>query len=565
MLRLTADDSLLTAFDELTVTVNPVAANQVPTVAAGPDQTITLPNAATLDGTVTDDGLPNPPGFVTTTWSQISGPGTVTFADATAVDTTASFPVDGTYVLRLTADDSLLTAFDELTVTVNPIAANQVPTVAAGPDQSITLPNAATLDGTVSDDGLPNPPGVVTTTWSQISGPGTVTFADATAVDTTASFPVDGTYVLRLTADDGLLTAFDELTVTVNPIAANQVPTVAAGPDQSITLPNAATLDGTVSDDGLPNPPGVVTTTWSQISGPGTVTFADATAVDTTASFPVDGTYVLRLTADDGLLTAFDELTVTVNPIAANQVPTVAAGPDQSITLPNAATLDGTVSDDGLPNPPGVVTTTWSQISGPGTVTFADATAVDTTASFPVDGTYVLRLTADDGLLTAFDELTVTVNPIAANQVPTVAAGPDQSITLPNAATLDGTVSDDGLPNPPGVVTTTWSQISGPGTVTFGDATAVDTTASFSVDGTYVLRLTADDGLLTAFDELTVTVNMQGSPNTSKSGSQPVPMMRKREAPVASIHTVVIWNWCTKVAIRQSACALTASPSLKAR
>ena len=64
------------------------------------------------------------------------------------------------------------------------------------------------------------------------------------------------------------------------------------------------------------------------------------------------------------------------------------------------------------------------------------------------------------------------------------------------------------------MVTTTWSQISGPGTVTFADATAVDTTASFPVDGTYVLRLTADDSLLTAFDELTVTVNIQGSPNT---------------------------------------------------
>ena len=75
----------------------------------------------------------------------------------------------------------------------------------------------------------------------------------------------------------------------------------------------------------------------------------------------------------------------------------MAAGPDQTITLPNAVTLDGTVSDDGLPTPPGVVTTTWSQVSGPGTVTFADAAAVDTTASFPVDGTYVLRLTADDG------------------------------------------------------------------------------------------------------------------------------------------------------------------------
>ena len=65
------------------------------------DQTITLPSDATLDGTVTDDGLPNPPGALTTSWSQVSGPGTVTFADASAVDTTASFSAAGAYVLEL--------------------------------------------------------------------------------------------------------------------------------------------------------------------------------------------------------------------------------------------------------------------------------------------------------------------------------------------------------------------------------------------------------------------------------------------------------------------------------
>ena len=66
---------------------------------------------------------------------------------------------------------------------------------------------------------------------------------------------------------------------------------------------------------------------------------------------------------------------------------------------------------------------------------------------------------------------------------PSVNAGPDQTITLPGSANLDGTVSDDGLPNPPGAVTTTWSKVSGPGTVTFGNANAVDTTASFSAGG----------------------------------------------------------------------------------
>jgi uncharacterized protein YjiK len=92
------------------------------------------------------------------------------------------------------------------------------------------------------------------------------------------------------------------------------------------------------------------------------------------------------------------------------------------------------------------------------------------------------------------------------NQAPVVSAGYDQTVTLPNAAALDGTVNDDGLPDPPGAVTTLWTQVGGPGTVSFGDASAVDTSASFSVAGTYVLRLTADDGELTASDEVTVTV-----------------------------------------------------------
>jgi hypothetical protein len=94
--------------------------NDPPQVNAGLNQTITLPASAILDGTVTDDGLPNPPGTVTTTWTEQSGPGTVTFGNPNAVDTTATFSQSGTYVLRLTASDSALSDLDELTVTVNP-------------------------------------------------------------------------------------------------------------------------------------------------------------------------------------------------------------------------------------------------------------------------------------------------------------------------------------------------------------------------------------------------------------------------------------------------------------
>ncbi len=194
-----------------------------------------------------------------------------------------------------------------------------------------------------------------------------------------------------------------------------------------------------------------------------------------------------------------------------NSAPAVLAGPDDTITLPATASLDGTVSDDGLPDPPAVVTTTWTKFTGPGTVIFGDANAVDTAASFSTYGTYVLRLTADDTDETTYDDVTITVNAApGTNFPPTVLAGPDQAITLPADAVLDGTVTDDDLPAPPNLVTT-WSKIFGSGTVTFGDSAAVDTTAGFSVADLYVLRLTADDGDLTAYDELSITVSADPS------------------------------------------------------
>ena len=105
---------------------------------------------------------------------------------------------------------------------------------------------------------------------------------------------------------------------------------------------------------------------------------------------------------------------------------------------------------------------------------------------------------------------TPTATSTTTNTAPTVYAGTDQSITLPALASLDGNVSDDGLPDPPGALSTTWSQVSGPGYSDICQPNSVDTTASFSLAGTYQLRLTADDGELTAYDEVAISVNEPG-------------------------------------------------------
>ena len=94
-----------------------------------------------------------------------------------------------------------------------------------------------------------------------------------------------------------------------------------------------------------------------------------------------------------------------------------------------------------------------------------------------------------------------------ANRAPVVDAGGDQTIAAAASTTLDGTVMDDDTPVMLANVQTTWSKQSGPGTVTFGNASAIDTTAQFSAPGSYVLTLSASDTALVGTDTVAVTVS----------------------------------------------------------
>ena len=94
----------------------PPGNNQAPAVDAGEDQVIL--KKAILNASISDDGLPNPPASLTSTWSKLSGPGNVSFANANTEDTTATFSTPGSYVLQLTANDSKLSTSDRVSVVV---------------------------------------------------------------------------------------------------------------------------------------------------------------------------------------------------------------------------------------------------------------------------------------------------------------------------------------------------------------------------------------------------------------------------------------------------------------
>jgi hypothetical protein len=110
--------------------------------------------------------------------------------------------------------------------------------------------------------------------------------------------------------------------------------------------------------------------------------------------------------------------------------------------------------------------------------------------------------------------VTLTVAPDTTdNQPPQVDAGGDHTIPLGETVTLAGSATDDG--NPFGTLTIEWTMTSGPGRVVFFDPADPQTQATFSLDGTYVLSLGADDGQLQAYDECTVVVEPGQEPGVT--------------------------------------------------
>jgi hypothetical protein len=88
-------------------------------------------------------------------------------------------------------------------------------------------------------------------------------------------------------------------------------------------------------------------------------------------------------------------------------------------------------------------------------------------------------------------------------QAPFVSAGGSITARPMQPATLTGTVLNGGGS---GAITVLWQVLSGPGQVSFGNRTALKTSAAFSQPGNYVLTLSASDGTLSDFSELHVSV-----------------------------------------------------------
>ncbi len=157
------------------------------------------------------------------------------------------------------------------------------------------------------------------------------------------------------------------------------------------------------------------------------------------------------------------------------------AGPDQDICGQLEATLAA--------NEPTIGSGTWTQVDGPGTVTFGDTAVYNTSATASAYGTYTLQWEIVTGEYTSDDRVEIRFAE-AAN------AGPEQVIRDTLAALLGG--------NEPTTGSGTWTQAGGQGTITFGNAGVHNTTATADEYGTYELQWEIVNGACATSDTVTI-------------------------------------------------------------
>ncbi|MBM4354862.1 MAG: hypothetical protein FJ109_13915 [Deltaproteobacteria bacterium] len=378
------------------------------------------------------------------------------------------------------------------------VVTNQPPAVDAGIDQAITFPTSSVLlDGTVTDDGLPVPPGKVTTSWKLVSGPAAVTFQNAASTDTGVTFPQAGTYVLGLTATDGALLTSDSVTVVVKPSTAVTVEVAVNASNGDAEEAAAGTVVLNSSDLELVYDS--YKSAGNQVVGLRFAVFAvppGATITNAYVQFTVDEATSMALTLSLRAQAADNApvFTTAKNNVSSRaKTAAVVSWSPAPWPVVGAAGIDQRTAN--------IASLVQEVVSRPGWKSGNALAILITGSQQRVAVAYDLSKKQAPLLHVEY------VSGVPANQPPVVSAGPDKSILLPaNSVTLNGAVADDGLPNPPAALTLTWSKVSGPGTVSFLAPQAAATEATFSAAGSYTLRLTASDSLATASDEVVVSV-----------------------------------------------------------
>jgi len=419
-------------------------------------------------------------------------------------------------------------------ITITDPGAGQTPQVA------ITNPSTPVAFLVGTNDGLVLQ-GVVlaggpssTVTWSEVSGPETLAFANTSTTNTTVTFAGPGVYDLHLMAANGTLQSSADVTVVV---AADQLDVTNSlhWPLDEGTGTNVHDISGSGRNgefSGFPS-----WTTNGVIAG--------------ALVFHGTNDYVHQ-TSGPNLLNGLNAFTVSlwIKPATTNATCGFVAASDANVSPTFSLSIQATAhcGDDTnvveavIPTTQGVVyRDSSSNVLLPGqwqhiALTWTNGAAPQLYLNGHLDQPSAGFVTAS-GVLTncprfmvgrgdtnspaswngAVDDVRVypyalTPQEVAtlagfqvSNHGPVVSAGSNVEVQIGIPVTLTGTVSDDGRPNPPGQVTTEWTYL-GTNDVVIPDPAGLANTLAFATPGDYTFQLSANDGQITTFSDVTVTV-----------------------------------------------------------
>ncbi len=387
----------------------------------------------------------------------------------------------------------------------------------------------------------------LTVSWSKQAGPGNIQFSSTTTASTNVSFSEVGDYVLRLTAQDGVLSSTKDLMVRV--LAVPPSTTGANGPTQGliVRLPfDEGSGTSTADVSGAPPAnPGVLNTigatgvpTWVSTGRIGKALNFDGAGqrveIDDSAAKPLDGmqklsvSLWLKLNAADAsshailvkrtgssagttsyalTLSSAEKLTMSVaNKTAVVGDSILAVGQWYHVVMVydgSLATNNVQLYLNGGPEKFGTTITGQPDNKIPrilaSKLRVGDYTATAVTASF---NGQIDEVRLYDRVLT-LEEIQDLAGGAPSNMGPQILLGASVEGNIGEPIALGAAVSDDGLPGP---LQLQWSLASGPGAVSFDDATAASTTVTANAGGNYSLRLLASDGSITTWKDLLAVV-----------------------------------------------------------
>lgn len=442
MITLTVTDGVLSASDSFVLTVN--AVNDAPTISDLPDFTVVEDSDLRLLAFAIADVESDASSLVLSAGSSnpaLVPTNSIVFGGS-ALDRTISFTPAanqfGSSVISVTVSDGSASATDTFVLTVTPV--NDPPVISDIGD--------ITVDEDVSTGGIPfgvsdvdTAAGALTVTAvasdSTLVPNGSIVFdgsGGSRMITVTPAANQFGSAVITVTVSDGVLTASDTFTLTVNPV--NDAPTISLLSDLTadedtvlgplaFAIADAETDTSSLTLSAESSNPSLVPTNSIIIGDDGTN--RTMTIIPAANQY---GSATIVVTVSDGVLSGHSTFVLTV--AAVNDSPTISGAGDIAIdedgsTGPMAFTVGdldspvGSLTVSATSSNPALVPANAVTVAGAG----SDRT-VTITPPANRSGSAIVAVVVSDGALFATNTFVLTVNPV--NDPPTIAAIADRSI-----------------------------------------------------------------------------------------------------------------------------------------